>query len=638
MDKQRWQAVERLFEQALAEAPAGRERFLAAACGGDDALRREVDELLAHHGAAEDDGFLPQGEIAGFSGPPEEDPYIGADLGPYRVQRRLGGGGMGNVYLAQRHADFRQQVAIKVLRRDMDSDDILARFQNEIQVLAALSKHGNIAALLDAGATSDGLPYFVMEYVDGEPVDAYADHHKLSLAERVALFAEVCGAVQFAHQHMIIHRDLKMSNILVRADGVVKLIDFGIAKLTTPELGARTMIETTVFSRFMTPDYASPEQVRGDPLTTASDVYALGVVLYELLIGRKPYALAELAPGEQLAMITEHEPPPPSRALSQPRGRAAAGEKPNAKDSTSRMRATTPKRLRGLLAGDLDNIVLKALRKEPQRRYATAAGLADDLARFLDGRPVEARPIGTGLQAYRWCRRHPMPTALLATVAACLAFGVWHVSRLADQLVEATAIEGAALEAQTLSAVQDFYAKEVVANARGQVPVTHRYRAIEGAIPVPASFTIDLGRHLKKSGVTGMSARLYSDHPFESREDGGPADDFEAEALAALRRAPDRPFYRFEPYDGRPSLRYATARVMQQPCVDCHNAHPDSPKQDWKVGEVRGVLQVIRPLDLDTARVQRRLSDTFAAMFGVAAVLALLALAFLRFGRRKERT
>jgi serine/threonine protein kinase len=625
MESERWRLVEDLFEQALAQDPEARGQFLQDACGGDDALREEIQQLLSHHGAVEAQDFLaPEAALHRAEAPPE-DPYIGQDFGPYRIQRRLGHGGMGNVYLAVRHADFRQQVAIKVLRRGMDSESILQRFRNEIQVLAALSKHENIAALLDAGTTDDGLPYFVMEYVEGEPLDAYCDHHKHSLPERIALFQQVCAAVHFAHQHMIIHRDLKMSNILVRSDGVPKLIDFGIAKLTTPELGVETMAPTAPEGRFMTLEYASPEQARGDPLTTASDVYSLGIVLYELLAGRRPYSLRDAFDADRIRIICDEEPPPPSRALTR--------DKPDTATVGTR-RNTTAAKLRKRLVGDLDNIVLKALRKEPQRRYGTAEGLSDDLARFLDGAPVEARSIGAMELAYRWCRRNPTPAALLVTVALTLGGGMWHLSRLADQLIHATAVEGAALEAQTLSIVQDFYAKAVVAKLRGRVPVTHRYAVVEGAIPVPASFMIDLGEHIRKSQITDMSARLFSDFPFAHREGGGPQDDFERAALRQIRWTPDQPFYRFETYLGRPSLRFATARIMKKACVDCHNTHPDSTRMDWKVGDVRGVLEIIRPLDADIARTRDRLGETFLFMLGVSVILAMLAAFRLRARRR----
>ena len=637
MDQERWRSAERIFEQALERDLESREAFLGAACGDDAALRREIEDLLRHHEAAEAQGFMdrPAAGVSDNLGTAPEDPYIGRDLGPYRVQKRQGGGGMGSVYLAERQAEFRQLVAIKLLRRSVASEDIVQRFRNEMQVLAALSKHENIAALLDAGTTDDGLPYFVMEFVDGEAIDAYCDHHRHSLRERIRLFRRVCAAVHFAHQHMIIHRDLKLGNILVRVDGVPKLIDFGIAKLTSPELGGRSPVTTMAANRFMTAAYASPEQARGESLTTASDVYSLGVVLYELLAGRRPYDLAGLPLDEQLRLICDVDPPPASRALDAGPAGPAAEPKERRPDpeGLATLRGTTAGKLRGRLAGDLDAILQKALRKEPQRRYGTAQALSDDLSRFLEGRPVEARSIDPARRAWRWARRKPVPAALLATVLLTLVGGLWHLGRLSDQLVEATAIETAALEAQTLSIVQDFYAKTVVEKVKDRVPVTHRYAVIDGAIPVPASFTIDLGEHIRKSQLSGMFARLYSDHPFAHREGGGPQDEFEASALERLRGDPGRPFYRFESFEGRPSLRYATGRVMKAACVDCHNSHPDSVKRDWKVGELRGVLEIIRPLDLDIARVHRRLRESFAYMLGISVLLLALAGFFLR-GKR----
>lgn len=636
MSDTRSEVVEALFEQALGRKPEERDRFLQAKCAGDPDLLKAVEQLFRLQDSVVADPVTEAPEPAP-SGIGPGDPYVGKDLGAYRITRRLEQGGMGNVYLGARSIDFRQVVAVKVLRQGMDSEEFQRRFRNEIQILAALRKHQSIAALLDAGTTEDGLPYFVMEYVEGEPLGSYCNHHSHTIRERVELFRKVCDAVHFAHQHMIIHRDLKMSNILVRTDDVPKLIDFGIAKLTVPELGDQTMVPTLVGQRLMTLKYASPEQVRGDPLTTASDVYSLGVILYELLTGRSPYNLNE-RPGENhVEIICEEEPLAPSAAVKP----ASASATPDGRDprieltDTCRMRRTTPKRLRKSLTGDLDSIVLKAMLKEPQRRYSTAEDLSDDLKRFLDGLPVEARPIGSVQKAGRWCLRNPLPAALLVSVLLTFAGGLWQLSRLADQLVQSTAIEGAALEAEVLSVVQDFYSKVVAQKVRDTVPVTHLYKSVEGAIPVPATFTIDLGDHIRKSQVTGMFARLYSGHPFAQRKDGGPRDGFEVAALERLRKDPTEPFYRFESYEGKPALRYATARIMKESCVNCHNSHPDSPKTNWEIGEVRGVLEIIRPLALDITRIHKGLSKTFLYMLGISFLLLGFAVFFLRRGETR---
>jgi serine/threonine protein kinase len=640
-DQDRWRLVENLFDQALQRDSAERREFLRAACNGDQQLFTEVEELLTHHELVEAQSFLQSGVKANDApifAAAVDDPYIGMQLGSYVIKRRHASGGMGNVYLALRQTDFRQQVAIKVLRRGMDSEDILGRFRHEIQVLAALSKHPHIAALQDAGSTKDGLPFFVMEYVEGEPVDAYCDKHNLTVRQRIQLFLQVCEAVDFAHRHMVIHRDLKSSNILVRTDGIPKLIDFGIAKLTTPEFGAQTLTPTMPERRFMTMEYASPEQVRGESLTTASDVYSLGVILYELMTGRKPYKLQGLSLQEQIKVVAERDPEQPSKAVCLDASTNAAN--PDTRDSDPNViasrRGTTAIKLARQITGDLENILLKALHKDPQQRYEGVDDLSEDLQSFLDGSPVQARPIGRFEKFYRWSRQNPVPTALFSAVIVTFAIGIWHFSRLSEQLIQSTAVEGAALEAETLAIVQDYYSKVVVDRVKDKVPVTHRYAIYDGAIPVPASFTIDLGEHIRKSQITTMFMRLYSEFPFRHREGGGPKDEFQTNALRELRAHPDKPYYRFENFEGRQSLRYAAARIMQEACVNCHNQHPDSTRKDWRVGEVRGVLEIIRPLDRDISRTQKNLRETFYFITGVSVLLIVLALFFLRFGKNRS--
>lgn len=636
MESQKWQRINEVFLEAIEREPSEREGFLQQSCGEDADLRAEVESLLVGHDSVED-SFLASSSLSikqQMPGLAPKDAFIGATIGAYEIRRRIGGGGMGNVYLAVRTSDYNQRVAIKVIKRGMDSEEILRRFRTEIRVLAAVSKHTHIAALLDAGTTDDGRPYFVMEYVEGEVIDRYCDSNRLTVRERLRLFQSVCDAVQFAHQHTVVHRDLKPSNILVVPDGQPKLIDFGIAKLTTPELGVETALPTATEFRVMTPEYASPEQVRGDSVSTVSDVYSLGILLYELLCGRRPYGIANRSQREIERIICQDEPPRPSTIVSRSKD-AAAKEPQTATIGENRHRS--PKALKRMLAGDLDNIVLKAIRKEPQRRYASVEQFSADIGRYLEGKPVAARPIGVVERVWRWSRRNPVPVGLMAAVLFSAVLGIWHLSRLSRQLVESTALESAAQQAEFLEEVQDFYSDRIVARAKkAKVPVTHRYLETDDALPVPATFTIDLGRHIEDVSKSGAFARLYSDEPFKHRRGGGAHDDFQRDALQALRETPDEPYYRFEDYKGRPSLRFAKARVMAQSCVNCHNTHPDSPRTDWKTGEVRGVLEIIRPLDQDIERTRKGLQGTFIAMGSLSGALMLIALIMLIVKRQRD--
>jgi len=393
MDPARWERVKDLFQEALERPPEERDVHLREACPEDASLRNDVERLLSAHVRA--DAFLDRPAIeladptAGAAQPPSR-------IGGYRIVREIGHGGMGTVYLAEREEPgFHRTVAIKVVRRGMETGFVVRRFENERQILASL-EHPGIARLYDGGTTEDGLPYFVMEYVEGVDLLAWCASRNLSIPERLALFRRVCEAVQFAHQNLVVHRDLKPTNILVTPQGDPKLLDFGIAKLLSPmEAGTEA---TGTFVRLMTPDFGSPEQLLGRRITTASDVYSLGVVLYELLTGQRPYSLEGRSPGEVERLVVE-----------------TAAERPS---------SAAPHRLKRALRGDLDKIVLKALEKDPVRRYPTAAELSDDLRRQLGGFPVRALPDRAAYRAGKFVRRHRVGVAATAAVTLALVAGL----------------------------------------------------------------------------------------------------------------------------------------------------------------------------------------------------------------------
>jgi serine/threonine-protein kinase len=343
-------------------------------------------------------------------------------IGPYRILRELGHGGGGTVYLAARADEqFQKRVALKVMPAGADSIELVRHFKRERQILASLS-HPNIAQLLDGGTTDGGLPYFVMEHVDGEPLLGYCDSRRLSISGRLRLFLSICSAVQYAHRNLVVHRDIKPANILVAADGSPRLLDFGIAKLMNPELLGEAHTATAMV---MTPEYASPEQARGQRITTATDVYSLGVVLYELLTGLRPYSFPSRNPLDVLRAVAEQEPSNPSTAVERMRIRSAVspeaeGALPPAAEVVSHARETTPGRLQRRLRGDLDNTVMMALRKEPQRRYPSVEALAEDIRRHLEGLPVAARKGTVAYRASKFAQRHRVAMAAAAAVAALL--------------------------------------------------------------------------------------------------------------------------------------------------------------------------------------------------------------------------
>ncbi len=376
---------------------------------GDAELAEEVQSLLEAHDRT---GLDPQesGEALRRAAAASTDPWAGARVGVYQVVRRIGVGGMGSVYEAARaDEEYQKRVAIKFLHRYTDDDGIRRRFRAERQILANLN-HPNIASLLDGGVTPDGQPYIVMEYVEGEPISRWADQRRLSVRDRLLLFLQVCRAVQYAHQSLVVHRDLKPGNILVSEEGQVKLLDFGIAKLLANDVGTDTSPATVAETRAYTPDYASPEQVLGHPVGTRSDVYALGVVLFEQLTGSRPFDLRGKSAIEVERLISESAPAKPSSLLTDARFELL-GER-------------SSRRGRARIEGDLDAIVLMALRKEPERRYGSVEHLARDIGHYLDGLPVTARPEGVGYRIRKLIRRHRAEAAALALAGVFLIGGL----------------------------------------------------------------------------------------------------------------------------------------------------------------------------------------------------------------------
>ena len=409
MDQERWRRVDELFNAAI-DLPAGeRSAYLGSACDDDPALRAEVESLLEAD-EQDDPGFeqiIPQTAeaVLDLNAPL----HAGDRVGAYRVIRPIGQGGMGAVYLAERDDDeFESQAAIKVLRDGAIDSDVIARFRNERQILANLN-HPNIARLLDGGETPRGVPYVVMEFVDGRAVDTWCDERELGVRERVELFRKICNAVNYAHQNLVIHRDLKPGNVLVAVDGTPKLLDFGIAKILGETPQGQTL--TAPLNRIMTPAYASPEQMLGHVISTGSDVYSLGVILYQLLAGCAPYDVEQATPGEIERLVCVDDPARPSQA--------AVGAE------AAKQRGSSVEGLRKDLAGDLDDIVLTALAKQPEERYSSVEQLSADLGRWLDSLPVNARKHTWVYVAGKFSRRHKAGVAAaLAFVALILAFAV----------------------------------------------------------------------------------------------------------------------------------------------------------------------------------------------------------------------
>jgi len=422
MTPERWQEVKTALDQALSLPSEERIAFLTRMGASDAALRIEVESLLAANDSAADD-FLNVSPHAALGLEAIHGTMIGRRLGPYELTAEIGVGGMGEVYCARRVDDeYQHEVAIKLVHAGPGSSFVGSRLRAERQILASL-QHPNIARLLDGGTTETGIPYLVMELIDGQPLTDYCDEHRLDTTARLQLFVQVCAAVQYAHQRMVIHRDLKPGNILVTREGIPKLLDFGISKILEPGVSTAPADHTIATLGILTPQYASPEQLTGETVTTASDVYSLGVLLYELLTGARPYSLPDNVTNDQRLAAQGSEPRRPSTAVR------------DVQDG-SVTREGSPEKLQRRLRGDLDRIVLMALRREPERRYGTAEQLADDVRRHLEHRPVVARPATVSYLVSGFLRRHAFGAAVSAVIVAGLIVGVvavWHEKEIAER-------------------------------------------------------------------------------------------------------------------------------------------------------------------------------------------------------------
>jgi serine/threonine protein kinase len=503
------------------------------------------------------------------------------DAGAYEILEVLGRGGMGVVYKAKQ-VGLNRIVALKMVLAGVHaSAEDRIRFQIEAEAVAQM-QHPNIVQVYDVGMR-DGYPYMALEYLQGGTLEKKLSAALPSPRDAAQLLSQLARAVHYAHQRGIVHRDLKPANILltgplpsvgersgIRGWGTPKITDFGLAKRLD---GARD--QTQSGNILGTPNYMAPEQAAGQGklIGPATDIFALGAIFYDMLTGRPPFEGGSVV--ETLDKVRHQDPEPPSRR--NPR-----------------------------VPRDLKTICLKCLEKDPARRYATAAELADELDRFLQGEPIRARPVALPERCVKWVRRHPARAALIVLSVLLLigAFGwvvrEWQQAEHARQAEVERRRQEKLLEAESfikfMDEMRELYSDAVLDRVKGSgIEITPYYKQQKkGAIPVWATVVHELSERIEKQG-RGQHTRLYSDYPW--RKDGGPHDEFERSALQALRRQPDKPFYRFEEYQGRPSLRYAAADVMHKACVDCHNHQPGTPKNDWKIGDVRGVLEVILPVD-----------------------------------------
>ncbi len=496
MNPERWQRLEALFLRLEDLDCAGQKALLDSECGDDPDLRRQLRGMLREVGRDSTEDWIGASVKSVL---PRNLDRVPERLGRYRVTGEIGRGGLATVLSAERDDQvYRQRVAIKLIRRGLDTDDILRRLRQERQILARL-QHPSIAQLIDGGSTDDGRPFVVMEYIEGRPIDAFC--RSLPLSDRLELFVTVCDAVQYAHRNLVIHRDIKPANILVTADGQPKLLDFGIAKLLEPgQHDAENAAHTAAGVRLLTPEYASPEQIRGEPLTTASDVYSLGVLLFELLTDDRPYSRRT---GDRRARESSVQERPVERPSSRIRSMAHSAkqqDRPSERDARA-------------VVGDLDNIVLMALRQEPERRYGSVEQLAEDVRRHLQDLPVRARADTWGYRLSKFVRRHRLPVAI-ASLSAVLLIAISLVAMRQAQLAN----RGRLASEQLSELMVDLFEMPDPGEVRGNT-VTAREILDRGAEQVPgeledqpqvqALFMDTIGRVYKNLGLYDRAGELF---------------------------------------------------------------------------------------------------------------------------------
>jgi serine/threonine protein kinase len=518
-------------------------------------------------------------------------------LGKFELQSQLGVGSFGYVFRAL-DLELDRTVAIKVQRAgSLSGEEEVDRFVREARSVAQL-KHPSIVSLYEASHTEDGVYFLVYELVEGATLENWLKRRRATFREAASQVAQIAEALHYAHEHGVVHRDVKPSNILLDGEGQPHIMDFGLAKRDTGEVN-----ETPDGQVMGTPAYMSPEQARGesDNIGARSDVYSLGVILYEMLTGERPFQ------GNRrmlLLQVLEDEP-------------------------------RAPRTLHDKIPRDLETICLKAMAKSPARRYETAGEFAQDLRRFLNGEPILARSVGRLEQLGRWCRRYPLAAGLLLTITLGSAAGLWYLSSLSEFFVQQTALESARMESRMLDEVSSFYSELLDRLDTKAVTITDTYLGTHGALPLPATFTIDAGERISRT-ESGMEVRLYSRYPW--RPNGGPKDEFERKAIEQLEHNPAQPFHEFTEIAGHRSLVYATARRMEESCLKCHNQTDRSPKKDWKVGDVVGVLKIVRTLDRDIERTRQGLRGAFVLMASTILVLLGVSVVGVMAARARVRS